>query len=429
MKRSHRVGFALSLFMLVTPAARADEVTAWSQMLFQAGLISAASPIVMTRSAAIVHAAMFDAINGIDRRYSPVHVDPSGPSAASRDAAAAQAAYTALVALFPNQKGLLDTKLAVSMAALRGRESIGAITAGQTWGQTVANAILAWRGMDGFTPAPAPYFGTASLGAWRATPPANLPYAGLQFGTMTPWVMLSPSQFRPAGPPALGSAKYAAEFNEVKNIGRGSSTLRTPDQTVYSFFWNTSTAPYLWNNVALTLMEDGERGHGDWDDDSSRGRRHSLLSNARLLALLNMAMADAVIGCWDAKDAYQFWRPVTAIVEASADGNPGTEADATWTPLFATPAHPEYPSGHSCVSAAAAAVLAESFGERPRIDVTSDAMPGVVRSFRSFSAALTEVKNARIFAGIHFRSATNDGQALGAAVGEYVLEHALRRMH
>ena len=155
-------------------------------------------------------------------------------------------------------------------------------------------------------------------------------------------------------------------------------------------------------------------------------RRRSTLENARLLALLNLAMADAAIGCWEAKYTYVFWRPVTAIPLADTDGNPATTADPTWMPLFATPAHPEYPSDHSCVSGAAGVVLAEYFGERTRFRVESDVMPGVVRSFVSFSTALEEVQNARIFASIHFRSATRDDQTLGTSVAEFVLDNALQ---
>ena len=152
------------------------------------------------------------------------------------------------------------------------------------------------------------------------------------------------------------------------------------------------------------------------------------METARLFAILNLAVADAAIGCWDAKYTYVLWRPVTAIPEAAEDGNDRTTADPTWTPLFATPAHPEYPSAHSCNSTAAAVVLADAFGDKTRFTTESDGMAGVTRSFRSFSSALEEVKNARVFAGIHFRSATNDGQVLGESVARYVLEHAARRI-
>ena len=185
---------------------------------------------------------------------------------------------------------------------------------------------------------------------------------------------------------------------------------------------------YLWNRVALSLIEDRHRGEEDSDHDDRRAHRNTLLENARLLGALDVAMADAAIGCWDAKNTYNFWRPITAIQEHADDGNPFTTPDPAWTPLFTTPAHPDYPSGHSCVSAAAALVLSKEFGARTQFRLTSDLMLGVSRSFRSFSAALDEVKDARVFAGIHFRTATEVGSSLGAAVGQWVLENAFQRV-
>ena len=421
---------------LVTPAW-ADEVLDWNEMLFRAALIGATSPLNTSRVAAIVQSAVFDAVNGIDRRYTPVHVQPAGPAGASREAAAAKAAYTALVQLYPAQKAVLDARLAVSLAELGTRQSPAAIDGGAAWGETVANAILAWRNTDGFTPAPPPFLGGTGVGVWRPTPPGFASGAGPQYAYMTPWVIAAPGQFRPAGPPALTSARYAADFNETKTFGNARSMVRTADQTQFAWFWAASTASFMWNSVARSLIvgrneergdrDDGRGDPGDRGGDRS-GRGTSTLANARLLALVNLAMADAAIGCWEAKYMYVFWRPVTAIPLAATDGNPATVEDATWTPLFATPAHPEYPSGHSCVSGAAAAVLADQFGERTRFSVDNDLMPGVVRSFRTFSAALEEVKNARIYAGIHFRSATEDGQVLGVNVANYVLEHALTRV-
>jgi hypothetical protein len=429
--------FALFVVTLAGSPAYADDVVDWNQTMFRAGLVAGTTPVVMSRVAAIVQAAVFDAVNGIDRRYAPIHVPATGPAGASRDAAAAQAAYATLVQLYPAQKSLFDARLAVSLAEIATHASSAAVASGVTWGQTVANGILAWRGADGFTPAPPPFLGATTVGVWRPTPPAFAPGAVPQFATMVPWVIAAPSQFRPAGPPLLASARYANDFNETKNMGSVSSATRTPDQTVFSWFWNSGTAIYIWNNLAVSLInrtDDDELWNsrdegGDFHDDSRSWRRsthNTTLENARLFALLNLAMADAAIGCWEAKYNYVFWRPVTAIPEAAADDNPATTADPTWAPLFATPAFPEYPSGHSCVSAAAGAVLADAFGEHTRFTVESDAMPGVARSFRSFSSALEEVKNARVFAGIHFRSATDDGQELGASVGRYVLEHAVQ---
>ncbi len=420
------VGIVIACIGRVALAAPAptDEIANWNQMLFRMGLIGGTSPLVMTRVAAIVQGAVFDAVNGIEPRYAPVHVPPAAPAGASQEAAAAQAAYVTLLALYPTQKSQLDARLAVSLASIGTRESSAAIASGTAWGQTVANAILTWRGTDGFAPAPPPFLGGTGVGEWRPTPPAFAPGAAPQFAYMTPWVISAPGQFRPAGPPALTSARYTMDFNETKSMGSMTSATRTADQTIYAWLWASSTASYLWNHVALSLME---RGRDSSDDDWRHGRHpSSTLENARLLALLNLAIADAAIGCWDAKYTYVFWRPITAISLADTDGNPATMADPTWMPLFATPAHPEYPSGHSCVSGAAAGVLAHYFGERTHFNVTSDVMPGVVRSFDSFSSALDEVQNARVFAGIHFRSATHDGQVLGESVAGYVLENALQ---
>ena len=234
--------------------------------------------------------------------------------------------------------------------------------------------------------------------------------------------------FRPAGPPALTSPQYAKDFNETKLMGSQTSTARTSEQTLYAWLWATGSAPYLWNHVAVSLLEPRD-DDGDNQNESRGSGRGTLLRNARVLAALNVAMADAGIGCWDAKYTFNFWRPTTAIRETANDGNEATTPDAGWTPLFATPAHPDYPSGHSCVSGAATVILANEFGEDTHFDVTSDLLLGVTRSFHSFTAALEEVKDARIFAGIHFRTACEDGTTLGKAVAQYVLEHKFQRVH
>jgi hypothetical protein len=431
MKRSRVLAAVLVASATLIPGvARADEVTDWTEQMLRANVVAGTSPLNVTRGAAIVETAIFDAVNGISRRYSHIHVAPAAPPSASKNAAAMQAAYVTLVSLFPTQKSTFDARRAVSMAEIGTHESPASIETGVIWGQTVAEAILGWRSTDGFTPAPPPFTGGVAPGQWRPTPPANAAGAGPQYATMIPWAIQSPSQFRPTGPPALNSARYAVDFNETKTMGSATSTLRTPDQTVASWFWASSTASYIWNTVALDLLAHDGR---DWEQDlgSRWHSKHddSLLSNARLLALLQIAMADAGIGCWDAKYTYVYWRPVTAIPLADTDGNPATTLDASWTPLFATPAHPEYPSGHSCISGAASAVLADRFGERTRFSVQSDTMLGVTRSYRSFSSALEDVKDARIFAGIHFRKATEDGTVLGASVAEYVLDNVAARVH
>ena len=412
--------------VLMAVSAGADEVENWNQQLFRTAMIGATSPLNTTRVGAIVQSAVFDALNGFERRYTPIRVGGAAPGGASQDAAVAQAAYATLVQLFPAQKAALDARLAVSLVEIGTHDSAAAIASGRAWGQSVADAILLWRSTDGFTPNPPPFLGSMAVGQWRPTPPAFAPGAGPQYAYMTPWVMLSPSQFHPAGPPALTSAQYAIDFNETKAVGRVDSTVRTPDQTESAWFWASQSSNYVFNKVALTLLDNKGDEHPFDKEDSGGHGRYSSLDRAQLLAQLNLAMADAGIGCWEAKYAYTFWRPVTAIPLAATDNNPATEADATWLPLFATPAHPEYPSGHSCISGAAAAILADRFGDRTHFTADSDTMLGVTRSFNSFSEALDDIKNARIVAGIHFRTATDHGQLLGQSVAQWVLDHAVQ---
>ena len=416
----HRVRLLLASFLVAAmPAAfgLADEVADWNRAMLQAALAAGTSPLVVSRVGAIVQASVFDAVNGIERRYTPIHVEPAALPGTSRRAAAVQAAYAALVHIYPAQSATLEALRASSLANIASgsaAEKSESIARGIEWGQTVADAIWTWRSTDGFAPPPPPFTGGNAVGEWRPTPPAFASGAGPQFAYMTPWVIETPSQFHPPGPPALTSARYAADYNETKSIGRVDSPLRTADQTLFSRFWNASTANYFWDTIAVGLAEE---------------RRLSLSETARLLALLNVAVADAAIGCWEAKYAYVFWRPVTAIPLGDTDGNADTTEDLSWSPLFATPAHPEYPSGHSCVSGAAGRVLADYFGDDTAFSIGSDVMAGVTRSFDSFSSAVEEIKNARVFAGIHFRSACDDGQTLGVSVGNYVLDHAMTPLH
>ena len=445
--KTHCVRLLLSLLLIsfVARTARADEVTDWNETMLRASLIAAANPLTMSRNSAIVQASVFDAVNGIERRYTPIHVPAAGPAGASQQAAAVQAAYVALVKLYPTQLATFDARRAVSLSSIAASESAAAIASGIAWGENVANQIWAWRLTDGIATTTPSWPGNTAIGQWRPT--LNAPYPGTsangagypQFVFMTPWVINSPSQFRPGPPPSLGSALYARDFNETKSKGNFSSLTRTTDQTVAAYFWNSGTASYLWGHVALSLLEEGadkdgdrdDRGRGDRDGDDNgnhRGRR-SLLENSRILGELTVAMADAAIGCWDAKYTYNYWRPVTAIRETADDGNAATTPDPTWSPLFATPAHPEYPSGHSCVSGAATTILAHEFGENTHFRMESDVMLGVTRSFRSFSEALEDVKDARVFAGIHFRTATEVGTSIGASVGHSVLQNAFNRVH
>jgi hypothetical protein len=419
--RIHRSKSALSvvaalLAIVLCNSAKADEVTEWNQKAQQALLTANTSPIASSRALAIVQVAVFDAVNGIERRYTPIHVDFDAPPGASRRAAAVQAAYATLVKLFPSQKANLDAAREASLASIASEEAeedSQSIDRGIDWGQQVADDILLWRSTDGLTPAPPPFLGGTGVGQWRPTFPGFLPGGGPQFAHMTPWALNSPSQFRPSGPPALTSDRYAADFNEVKEIGSMNSLTRSVEQTEIAVFWNGNTPAY-WNRIATSVANE----------------RHTTLSeNARLLALLNVAMADAVISCWDAKYTYTFWRPITAIRLASTDGNPATSEDAGWTPLLVTPNFPEYPSGHATVSPAAAVVLGTYFGNDAEFTLTSETLPSAVRAYTSFAQAADEAFEARIYGGIHFRSACRDGRATGIQVGSFVMANVAQPVY
>jgi hypothetical protein len=228
---------------------------------------------------------------------------------------------------------------------------------------------------------------------------------------MTPWVVIRGNQFRLPPPPALGSAAYRADYLETKTMGDASASApRTADQTALARFWNGNTALY-WNRIASQI---------------SQQRSLSLVDSARVFGLLNVAMADAAIACWDGKYRYVFWRPVTAINQSDGNGAPITPPSPAWAPLLGvTPAHPEYPSGHSTVSGAAQTVLAELFGDATSFTIDSEVAGSTPRSFPSFSAALAEIHDARVFGGIHFRTACRLGSALGRDVANWVMAHAM----
>lgn len=396
-------------------AARADTVTTWNRTMVAALDAAGTPPPPAMRAAAIVQASVFDAVNGIARRYTAVHVQPDAPHGASRAAAAAGAAHEALVALFPAQQATFDQRLAETHAQLSDDDGGGqSIARGLTWGKSVADQILAWRASDGFSALLPPYLPAGTPGRWQPTPPAFAGPLFRQFATMTPWALSSPSQFLPAAPPPLSSAQYARDFNEVKTLGSLTSTQRTPFQTETPKFWHADTPAAIWDRVA---------------DDLAERSDSSLLTHARVLALTNIALADAVIAIWNAKNTFDTWRPITAIQQAATDGNPDTSPDPSWTPLISTPAFQEYPAGHPGVSSAGASVLAHFYGNDTPFTATSFALPGVEHSFTSFSSAVAEVENARVWGGIHFRFACDTATAMGARVADYVLRTQLLRIH
>jgi hypothetical protein len=424
MKRLSRITAVCALLLVAiaaTPspstAAPSDPVLEWINIMNDTVLAGGTPPFFTSRIAAMVSVSVFDAVNGIDPRFHPLHVSPNAPDNASQRAAAIQAAYVILADAYPAQSAALTAQLNASLGTLALTENAKSIAAGVAWGQTVADAIWAWRLTDGNAPPPPPFEGIlgivgtpAAVGYWRPTPPLNAPGAGTQLATMTPWVLVRASQFRLPPPYALDSALYAADLNETKTMGAISGSPRTADQSELALFWQSNT-PLTWDRVAAQIS--AERGL-------------SFHENARLFALLNVTMADAVIACWDSKYRYSFWRPLTAIRE----GLTPADADPTWEPWLdffkpGTPAFPEYPSAHASISGSAAFILASIFGDNTSFTVTSESRPGT-RSFSSFSSAVSEIADARVFGGIHFRTSCDLGNTLGRNVANFVAMHAMR---
>jgi hypothetical protein len=397
-------------------ATTPDPVLEWIGVMNTTVLTAGTAPNVTSRVVALVSASVFDAVNGVDPRFRPLLVRPDAPHNASQRAAAIQAAYVILVHLYPAQSAALTARLNASLMALASTEKAESIAAGVAWGQTVADAVWTARLADGFAPPPPPFLGVlgivgtpASVGFWRPTPPANAFGATPQIATMTPWVLRRPSQFRLPPPLALTSPEYAADLNEVRMMGTLSGSMRTPDQSEFALFWALNT-PLAWNRIAAQI---------------SAARGLTFTENARLFALLNITLSDSLMACWDSKYRFVFWRPITAI----RAGLTPADADPGWEPwldsLTGTPAHPEYPSAHSSMSGAAAFILAAAFGENTSFSVTSEIRPGT-RSFSTFSDAIAEIVNARVFGGIHFRTSCLRANGLGRAVADYVSRHALR---
>jgi hypothetical protein len=410
----------LGLPIALPAVGAADEVLDWNAVVRRA-IVTAATPgALQQRLAAIVHVSMFDALNGIDRRFTPIHVDAEAPRGASRRAAVVYAAYTALVGVFPAQSAAFADDLEASLATIAAdaaTENSESIALGRAWGEQVANEILAWRATDGLNPPGPPYLGSLDVGKWRPTPrpganPGDPELPGLPglaptMATTTPFVIPHPWSFRPLGPPALTSQQYADDVNEVKLVGEAASAARTADQTQSARFW-AATALTFWNRAAATASLD---------------RHLTLAENARLFALLNVAVADAIIAAWDSKYFFEFWRPITAIRLADTDGNDDTTGQADWRPLITTPNYPEYYSGHQSVSGTSQAILTAFFGPQP-LEGFSEGLPGVVRSWPTFAAAADEALLARIFSGIHFRTAMLDTRVNAELIAAYVLEHA-----
>jgi len=381
-------------------------VIAWNQELLKILQTRGAQPATVhpTRGYAILHAAIDDAIVSITHGASPLLVSVKAPREARPDAAAIEAGRATLAALYPGFIGEL-AQLANGQLAMipNGADKQQGIQVGDA----VAAKILQLRANDGSAVVPPPFTPGTQPGNYRSTPPNFPTPVFTRWGQVTPFVLKRGSQFRPEPPPALTSDAYAQAFDEVKSLGQNTSTTRTAEQTVIGKFW----APPIWNTWNV-IAENAAIAH-----------RTNLERTARMFAVLNLSFADSAIAMYDAKYAYQLWRPITAIRLADTDGNPATVANPTWTALANTAADPSYPGAHSTMSAAGATVLAAFFGNRDQIQVASSALPGIVRTFNSYSDVATEAGLSRIFAGQHFRFDHVAGLDLGHDVAQFVLQH------
>jgi hypothetical protein len=386
-----------------------DPVVEWNKSLLMiVGTSAQPATIHPTRSFAMMHAAIYDAVNAIDRRHAAYLASvPDAARGASVDAAANTAAYEVLIALYPGMRSFLDDELRL----LQKSETGGNKAEGMRIGHAVAAQVVAARSQDHSDAAPIPYtFGT-NPGDYQSTPP-NFPKAPqfTHWPFVVPFALESAGQFRPGPPPALTSARYADAFNEVKSNGIANSQTATPDEAQTGLFWNGPIQNY-WNQIAET---------------AAASEHLTTAESARLFALLNLSLADGVIAFYDAKYTYNLWRPVTAIRFTGDDGSPDTEPDPTWLPQsLTTAADPSYPGAHAVVSAAAAEVLASFFHrDRFNFDVTSPTSANT-RSFTSFSDAAREASLSRIFAGQHFRFDQEVGERLGRDVADWLLDRVL----
>ena len=354
-------------------------------------------------SFAMVQGAVYDAVNAIAGGYQPYLASPAANGTESKAAAAGAAAHDVLVALFPAQTTTLDAQLASTLAGIVGG---AAKTGGVTIGQSAAAAMIAARTHDGrFGPSVA--MPSTIPGKWRPTLPAFAVEPASWVANVKPFLLPRGDLFRSDGPNALTSAAYAADFNEVKAIGSATSTTRTADQTDAAIWWQDHGVA-LWNRILRNIIV---------------GQQLDITGAARMLAMADLAGADGAISCWNDKYYWNFWRPITAIREAATDGNPATVADPTWTPLLATPAFPDHPSGHSCVSGAIVNTLQAFFGTDKIAFSAFSNNSHTTRSFARLSLALKEVLDARVWAGIHFRTADIQGSVIGLKVSHYLVKH------
>jgi len=382
----------------------ADVITDWNEKAIALVTKHRMLPPQAERVIACVHVAMFDAVNSIEGRYRPYRVALSTAKGTSKQAAAAVAAAMVLTKLFPNDGGELNSLMAADLMSIPQSSSK---SDGIKLGQEVALRTIADREGDG-ADAPDAYRPKTRPGVYVPTPIT----ASSMWPNVKPFAMTSPLQFRPAPPIALGSAEWAADYNEIKTLGGKSSSRRTARQTEDANFW-LITGPASYYPIVRQLVT---------------AKKMDLVDSARFMALASTAVADTYIAVFDAKYHYEFWRPITAIRNGDNDGNPATELEASWQPIANTPMHPEYPCAHCIQSGSVAGVVKAVFGttEIPEIAMTSPTAPGVTRRWVNMTAFTEEVANARIWSGFHYRFSTRVGTEMGYQIGEYVVKKAMQ---
>lgn len=391
---------AVAGWVTLTAASSADVVMDWHEIAVTQVVAAKQLPPEQSRTMAMVHVAMFDAVNAVEQRYRPYLAKVRPQPGASADAAAAAAAYAILAKLLPDAKGALDEAYAAYLARSKsGREE----AAGSALGKAVAAEIHAARATDG-RGAPNLYRPMVANGVYVAT---ALPVS-FDIATMKPWILSRPDQFRPTPPPALAGQQWARDYNEIKDYGGRVSTARTPEQTDVGRFW-AATGIATWAPIVRQLAANAKL---------------SLIENARLFAMVEVAAADGYIAVFDAKYHYNFWRPITAIRNGDTDDNDATARDAAWLPLIDTPMHPEYPCAHCITASAVATVLEARFGsgEVRAISMTSPTAPGVTRTWRRIADYVEEVSSARVWGGVHYRTSATVARQMGGDIGRMVLE-------
>lgn len=404
----------LGLSILFCFSVEANEIIKWTSLTLQAVRINKTNPPIASRNLAMVEVSMFDAVNSIVKKYQPYSMGVAVEAELPKEVAVAQAAREILSKLYPTSTPYWDEQLNKTLELFpeisqkQKAIDLGILIAGNVW--DLRSNDLKPKFYEG---------GTANLdfeiGAWVPTPPAYAPALLPYWGKTKPFGILSGDQFRQDGPPKFFSDEYARDYLEIKDYGAKNNSKRSADQTQMALFWadgaGTVTPPGHWNQIAIEI---------------AKNKNLDLIESSRLMTLLNIAMADSAISAWDMKFFYNCWRPITAVQEAERDDNTQTQTQLGWEPLLSTPPFPDYVSGHSTFSGAAATTLALYFeSDRMQFITASEDLPGVIRSFSRFSEAADEAGKSRVYGGIHYEFANRDGKKAGKKVAEFVFNNLL----